>query len=100
MQRWPLRQVAFIGLGLIGSSLARLMRERGLVERITAASRSSQTLATAQQLGIIDIGYSNPADAVRGADLVILAMPVNATEAVMAAIKSTLSSSAVITDVG
>ena len=100
MQRWPLRQVAFIGLGLIGSSLARLMRERGLVERITASSRSQQTLATAQQLGIIDIGYSNPADAVRGADLVILAMPVNATEAVMAAIKPALSSSAVVTDVG
>lgn len=100
MQRWPLRQVAFIGLGLIGSSLARLMRERGLVERITAASRSQQTLATAQQLGIIDIGYSNPADAVRGADLVILAMPVNATEAVMAAIKPALSSNAIVTDVG
>ncbi|REH36868.1 3-phosphoshikimate 1-carboxyvinyltransferase [Paraperlucidibaca baekdonensis] len=100
MQRWPLRQVAFIGLGLIGSSLARLLRERGLVERITAASRSRQTLATAQQLGIIDIGYANPADAVRGADLVILAMPVNATEAVMAAIKPALSQSAVVTDVG
>lgn len=100
MSRWPLRQVTFIGLGLIGSSLARLMREQGLVERITAASRSPQTLALARQLGLIDIGYADPADAVRGADLVILAMPVNATESVLRAIKPALSAQTVITDVG
>ncbi len=100
MTRWPLRQVAFVGFGLIGSSLARVMREQKLVERITAASRSSQTLATARQLGLIDIGYADPADAVRGADLVILAMPVNATESILRAIKPALSAQAVITDVG
>lgn len=100
MTRWPLRQVAFVGFGLIGSSLARVMREQNLVERITAASRSSQTLATARQLGLIDIGYADPADAVRGADLVILAMPVNATESILRAIKPALSAQAVITDVG
>ncbi|MES3040961.1 MAG: bifunctional prephenate dehydrogenase/3-phosphoshikimate 1-carboxyvinyltransferase [Pseudomonadota bacterium] len=100
MTRWPLRQVAFVGFGLIGSSLARVMREQNLAERITAASRSSQTLATARQLGLIDIGYTDPADAVRGADLVILAMPVNATESILRAIKPALSTQAVITDVG
>lgn len=100
MTRWPLRQVAFVGFGLIGSSLARLMREQHLVERITAASRSTQTLTTARQLGLIDIGYADPADAVRGADLVILAMPVNATETILRAIKPALSAQAVITDVG
>lgn len=100
MTRWPLRQVAFVGFGLIGSSLARVMREQNLAERITAASRSSQTLATARQLGLIDIGYADPADAVRGADLVILAMPVNATESILRAIKPALSAQAVITDVG
>lgn len=100
MTRWPLRQVAFVGFGLIGSSLARVMREQKLVERITAASRSSQTLATARQLGLIDIGYADPADAVRGADLVILAMPVNATESILRSIKPALSAQAVITDVG
>jgi len=100
MTRWPLRQVAFVGFGLIGSSLARVMREQQLVERITAASRSSQTLALARQLGLIDIGYADPADAVRGADLVILAMPVNATESILRAIKPALSAQAVVTDVG
>lgn len=100
MTRWPLRQVAFVGFGLIGSSLARVMREQNLAERITAASRSSQTLATARQLGLIDIGYADPADAVRGADLIILAMPVNATESILRAIKPALSAQAVITDVG
>lgn len=100
MKRWPLRQVTFIGLGLIGSSLARLLREKGLAERITAASRSASTLATARQLGLIDIGYADPADAVRGADLVILAMPVNATEAVLRTICPALPAQAVVTDVG
>lgn len=100
MKRWPLRQISFIGLGLIGSSLARLIREQNLAERITAASRSPRTLQTAQQLGIIDIGYRHAADAVRGADLVILAMPVNATEAVLREIAPALQAHTVITDVG
>lgn len=94
------QQVAFVGLGLIGSSLARVLREQKADIRITASSRSARTLATALQLGLIDEGFADPADAVRGADLVILAMPVNATEAVMRAIKPALSAQAVVTDVG
>ncbi|MBA4151945.1 MAG: bifunctional prephenate dehydrogenase/3-phosphoshikimate 1-carboxyvinyltransferase, partial [Acinetobacter sp.] len=100
MSRWPLRHVAFVGLGLIGSSLARVMREQGLAEKITACSRSRETLAQAKQLGLIDIGYLQAVDAVRGADLVILAMPVNATEAVLREIKPVIASNTVITDVG
>ncbi len=100
MSRWPLRHVAFVGLGLIGSSLARVLREQGLAEKITACSRSRDTLAKAKQLGLIDIGYLRAADAVRGADLVILAMPVNATETVLREIKPVLADNAVITDVG
>lgn len=100
MSRWPLRQVAFVGFGLIGSSLARCLREKQLVERITASSRSAATLRTAKQLGLIDIGYSDAADAVRGADLVILAMPVNATEQVLRSIRPAVTAQTVITDVG
>lgn len=100
MSRWPLRHVAFVGLGLIGSSLARVMREQGLAEKITACSRSRETLAQAKQLGLIDIGYLQAVDAVRGADLVILAMPVNATETVLREIKPVIASNTVITDVG
>lgn len=100
MNQWPIRHVAFIGLGLIGSSLARILREQKLVERITASSRSVETLNTAQELGLIDAGFVNPAEAARGADLVILAMPVSATEAVMHAIRPVLHANTVITDVG
>lgn len=100
MSRWPLRQISFVGLGLIGSSLARVIRAQGLAERVTACSRSVQTLRQARDLGLIDIGYASAADAVRGADLVILAMPVNATEAVLREILPVLPATAVITDVG
>lgn len=100
MSRLPLPRVAFIGLGLIGSSLARGLRERGLVRHIAASARSQQTLDTALALGVIDSGHSNPADAVRGADLVVLAMPVNATEAALRSIAGAIGDDAVITDVG
>lgn len=97
---FPLNRVAFIGLGLIGSSLARVLREKGLAKEITAASRSHSTLEVAIQLGVIDRGFEQAADAVRDADLVVLAMPVKATEAVMRSIKDALKPGAVVTDVG
>ena len=97
---WPLRHIAFVGLGLIGSSLARLIREQHLAEHITACSQRPETLQQALQLGLIDAGYATPAEAVRGAQLIILAMPVNATEAVLSDMQSALAPDAVITDVG
>lgn len=97
---WPLRHMAFVGLGLIGSSLARLIREQHLAEHITACSQRPETLQQALQLGLIDAGYATPAEAVRGAQLIILAMPVNATEAVLSDMQSALAPDAVITDVG
>ncbi len=93
-------KVAFIGLGLIGSSLARVIRERQLAGCIAASSRSQTTLDQALTLGVADEVHRDPADAVRGADLVVLAMPVCATEAVLTAIRLALKPDAIITDVG
>lgn len=94
------KKVAFIGLGLIGSSLARVMIAEKLANEIVASTRSAKTLEDAKALGLIEQGYSNPVDAVQGADLVVLALPVRATEKVLATIKPYLSKNCIITDVG
>ncbi|MFZ3191702.1 MAG: bifunctional prephenate dehydrogenase/3-phosphoshikimate 1-carboxyvinyltransferase [Moraxellaceae bacterium] len=93
-------RVAFIGLGLIGSSLARVIRAQGLARQIVASTRSQSTLTEALHLGVIDLGFADPADAARDADLIVLAMPVQATEAVLRAIAPVLRADAIITDVG
>lgn len=93
-------KVAFIGLGLIGSSLARVLRAKGLAESIVASTRSRRTLEEAQFLGVIDQGYRDPTEAADGADLVVLAMPVCATEAVLRAIAPVIGAHTIITDVG
>ncbi|WP_180163655.1 bifunctional prephenate dehydrogenase/3-phosphoshikimate 1-carboxyvinyltransferase [Acinetobacter sp. YH12069] len=93
-------KVAFIGLGLIGSSLARVMIAEDLAKEIVASTRSQKTLEDAKALGLIQQGYSDPAEAVKGADLVVLALPVRATQKVLEAIKPYLTEQTIITDVG
>lgn len=93
-------KVAFIGLGLIGSSLARVLRAKGLARQIVASTRSQSTLDQALTLGVIDAGFSNQVDAVKDADLIVLAMPVGATEAVLRAIAGHIKPDTIITDVG
>ncbi|WP_374571001.1 bifunctional prephenate dehydrogenase/3-phosphoshikimate 1-carboxyvinyltransferase [Acinetobacter sp.] len=93
-------KVAFIGLGLIGSSLARVIAAENLAKQVVASTRSQKTLADAKALGLIQQGYSNPAEAVQGADLVVLALPVRATQKVLQIIKPYLAEHAILTDVG
>ncbi|WP_407410673.1 bifunctional prephenate dehydrogenase/3-phosphoshikimate 1-carboxyvinyltransferase [Acinetobacter sp.] len=100
MSQLQFEKVAFIGLGLIGSSLARVIRAKGLAKQIVASTRSEQTLTDAKALGLIEAGYRDPIDAVQGADLVVLALPVRATEHILATIKPYLSAHTIITDVG
>lgn len=94
------RRVAFLGFGLIGGSLAAAMKKRALVDTVVASARSDRTLAAGKALGLLDEGFADPCDAVRGADLIVLAMPVGATEAVLRAVRDVLSPTAIITDVG
>ncbi|HCK30268.1 MAG TPA: hypothetical protein DHW29_08780, partial [Acinetobacter ursingii] len=60
-------KVAFIGLGLIGSSLARVIQAEHLAKTVVASTRSQKTLDDAKALGLIDVGYQNPIDAVQDA---------------------------------
>lgn len=93
-------KVAFIGLGLIGSSMCRVMRERVWQGRLLPVRVQNQTIKDAIELRLIDEGFSDPAKAVQDADLVILALPVRATQKVLQDIALVLKPNAIITDVG
>ena len=94
------KTIAFIGFGLINSSLARVVKTKGLAEKIHAYSRSEATRAKIKKLNIVDNIYDNSAEAVKGADLVILGIPVGATRDTVNTFASSLSPGTIITDVG
>ena len=93
-------RVAIIGLGLIGGSLAAAMRARGLAKVVVAGSRSERTLERGKLLGLIDDGSTDLAEAVKGADLVFLAVPVSSMAETMARMAPGLGRSVIITDGG
>jgi len=93
-------KVALIGLGLLGSSLSHAMRRAGLAKQIVAAARTRATIDTGLHLGLIDEGHLAAADAVAGADLVILCVPVSACAAIARQIAPALSPGAIVSDVG
>lgn len=92
--------VALIGLGLIASSISHAMRRAGMTSRITGYARTAVTRGKARELKLCDKVYDSITDTVRGADLVILAVPVGAMGAVAKEIAPFLKKGAVITDVG
>ena len=93
-------RIAIVGLGLIGSSLARLVRRDGLVGHIAGCARSAATRTRALELGLVDSVEEDPAVCVRDADIVVLCTPVGAYAGVAAAIASSLKQGAIVTDVG
>ncbi|MBV9538006.1 MAG: prephenate/arogenate dehydrogenase family protein [Acidisphaera sp.] len=95
------RRLALLGIGLIGSSVARAARERGdLAAEIVANARTQATLDRVAELGIADRVESDPARAVVGADCVMLCAPVGAYAALAAAISPHMQEDAILTDVG
>ena len=92
-------RVALIGLGLIASSMAHAMRAGGLAGEIVGYAKSAETRAVAKEL-FCDRVTDSAAEAVKGADLVVLAVPVGAMEAIAAEIAPHLKSGATVTDVG
>ncbi len=92
--------VTIIGVGLIGGSLARVLRTKNLAGRITGAGRSRTTLELALKIGVIDSMGQGSAHAVEDADLVILASPVGTFEPIVREIASHLRPGAILTDVG
>jgi cyclohexadieny/prephenate dehydrogenase len=93
-------RVAFIGIGLIGSSLARVMRRDGLAGEIVACARRAETLATVRELKLADRVTADPAEAVAGADLVVIATPLSAYAEIGKRIGPALKAGAIVTDVG
>ncbi|MCF3973904.1 prephenate/arogenate dehydrogenase family protein [Paracoccus salsus] len=93
-------RVALIGLGLIAGSMAHAMREGGLAREIVGHARSAATRQTAREIGLCDRVTDSAAEAVDGADLVVLAVPVGAMGDVAAEIGPRLKPGATVTDVG
>jgi prephenate dehydrogenase len=94
------KHVAIIGVGLIGGSLGMVLKRQGLAKTVVGAGRRVENLKKAVELGAIDRYVSDNLDAVRGADLVVLATPVDTYEEHLRAWGQALSSGCIVTDVG
>jgi prephenate dehydrogenase len=93
------RRVAVVGLGLLGGSLARALRERGLADEVVGTGRRADALAAACRSGVVD-RTAEVEEAVAGADLVVLATPVGAMAALLERAAPHLGPDCVVTDVG
>jgi cyclohexadieny/prephenate dehydrogenase len=93
-------RVAFIGIGHIGSSLARLMRRDKLAGTIVACARRQETLDTVRRLKLAEEVTDDPAAAVKGADLVVIATPLSTYAEIGKSIAPALKPGAIVTDVG
>jgi prephenate dehydrogenase len=93
-------QLGLIGCGLMGGSFALALKRAGLVKRVVGYSKSPSTTQRALSMGVIDVEAPSALLAVSGADIVLLAVPVAATEATLKAIRHLVSSEMLIMDVG
>lgn len=93
-------QLGLIGCGLMGGSFALALKQAGLVKRVVGYSKSPTTTETARQLGIIDVEAPSALLAVSGADLVLIAVPVAASEATFRSIKHLVTPQMLVMDVG
>lgn len=93
-------RVALIGLGLIASSMAHAMKQFGLVGEVVGYAKTEETRRVALEIGICDRVFGSAAEAVQGADLVVLAVPVGAMAEIAAEIGPHLAQGACVTDVG
>ena len=95
-----IQRLCIIGVGLIGGSLARALREAGEVGEVIGCGRGEANLQAAVRLGVVDRYETDPAHAVAGADVVVVAVPLGAIAAVLRSIVPHLAPEAVVTDVG
>jgi cyclohexadieny/prephenate dehydrogenase len=93
-------KIALVGIGLIGSSLARVIRREKLAGHIAISTRSAATLNRAEELGLGHSYTTDAAEAVKDADLVIISVPVGSSGEVAAQIAAALKPGAIVTDVG
>lgn len=95
-----INKLVIIGVGLIGGSFALALREAGLVREVAGVGRSAENLSAALGMYVIDASVTDPAQAVQGADVVLLAVPVGQLDEILAAIAPHLGTNTVVTDVG
>ena len=93
-------QLGLIGCGLMGGSFALALKRAGLVKRVVGYSKSPSTTERARQMGVIDVEAPSALLAVSGADIVLLAVPVSATEATFNAIRHLITANTLVMDVG
>ncbi|MES1976944.1 prephenate dehydrogenase/arogenate dehydrogenase family protein [Polaromonas sp.] len=93
-------QLGLIGCGLMGGSFALALKRAGLVKRVVGYSKSPSTTERARQMGVIDVEAPSALLAVSGADIVLLAVPVSATEATFKAIRHLITPNTLVMDVG
>ncbi|NKB48318.1 MAG: prephenate/arogenate dehydrogenase family protein [Alphaproteobacteria bacterium] len=93
-------RVTIVGIGLIGSSLARALKAGGLAGHVAAHDADAAALATAEELGVADSIHGDVVEAVADADLVVLAIPVGVYGAMAAVMGPHLKAGAIVTDVG
>ena len=93
-------QLGLIGCGLMGGSFALALKRAGLVKRVVGYSKSPSTTERARQMGVIDVEAPSALLAVSGADIVLLAVPVSATEATFKAIRHLITANTLVMDVG
>ncbi len=91
-------QVCVIGLGLIGASLAQAIKDKGLSTRLVAVDRDQPSIDTAIQQGLLDAGSNNLREVVAGSDLIVIAVPVQAVEAVFMDIKAAMDKGEIAPD--
>ena len=94
------KQVAIVGVGLIGGSLGMILRRKGLADHVVGIGRRVENLKTAVSMGAIDRYVADPTEGVRGADLVILATPVDTYERHLKGWAHCLAPGAIVSDVG
>ena len=93
-------QLGLIGCGLIGGSFALALKKAGLVKRVVGYSQSPASTERARQLGVIDVGAPSALLAAEGADLVMMAIPVSASESTFHAIRHAVTAATLVMDVG
>ena len=93
-------QLGVIGCGLMGGSFALALKRAGLVKRVIGYSKSPSTTERARQLGVIDEAAESALLAVSGSDIVLIAVPVAATEATFKAIRHLVEPGVLFMDVG
>lgn len=93
-------QLGLIGCGLMGGSFALALKRAGLVKRVVGYSKSPSTTERARQLGVIDAEAPSALQAVSGSDIVLLAVPVAATESTLKAIRHLVTHDMLVMDVG